>query len=40
LYNHARSSAMSETVKLDHIVKALFNFVKGIGPTSIGKDRF
>jgi hypothetical protein len=31
---------MSETVKPNYIVKTLFNFVKDIGPTCIGKDRF
>jgi hypothetical protein len=40
LYIHARSSAMPEIVKPDHIVKTLFNFVMGIDPISIGKDRF
>jgi hypothetical protein len=35
LYIHARSSAMPETVKADHIIKTSFNFVKGIDPTSI-----
>jgi hypothetical protein len=40
LYIHAWSSAMLETVKSNHIVKTLFNFVKGIGPICIGKDRF
>jgi hypothetical protein len=39
LYIHARSSTMLETVKVDHIIKTSFNFVKGIDPTSIGKDR-
>jgi hypothetical protein len=40
LYIHAWSSAMPETVKPNHIVKTLFNFVKGFGPICIGKDRF
>jgi hypothetical protein len=31
---------MPETVKPNHIVKTLFNFVKGLGPICIGKDRF
>jgi hypothetical protein len=31
---------MPENVKPNHIVKTLFNFVKCIGPTCIGKDRF
>ena len=34
------SAAIPETVKRNHIVKILFNFVKGIDPTGIGKDRF
>jgi hypothetical protein len=29
---------MPETVKPDHIVKTLFNFVKGIGPICISND--
>jgi hypothetical protein len=29
-----------ETVKPNHIVKQLFNFVKCIGPTCIHRDRF
>jgi hypothetical protein len=40
LYIHARSSAMRETVKPNHIMKTLFNFVKGISPTCIDKDMF
>jgi hypothetical protein len=31
---------MPETVKPNYIVKTLFNFVKGLGPICIGKDRF
>jgi hypothetical protein len=39
LYIDARSSAMTETSKTDHIIKTLFNFIKCIGPAFIGKDR-
>jgi hypothetical protein len=31
---------MPETVKPNHIVKILFNFVKGLDPICIGKDKF
>jgi hypothetical protein len=31
---------MLETIKPNHIVKTLFNFVKGFGPICIVKDMF
>jgi hypothetical protein len=40
LYIYALSSTMPKTVKPVHIVKILFNFVKGISSTSISKDMF